>query len=192
MKHACTNIFQMPDGSDTTDPEIGLIWNAIQAAATSSGVDHRFILAIMMQESQGCVRVWRTVSGNGNPGLMQDHEGLHDCNSAGKGDYSRMVNPCPADKITGMVQEGVGGTAAGAGLAEYLNNAVSHGQAAGVAKMDGGNAQVYYQAARNYNSGSVDWANLDNGFSSDPCYASNIANRLTGWVRAAQSCNPGW
>lgn len=189
MKRACTGIFGMPEGSDTTDPEIGHIWNAIQAAATSSGVDHRFILAIMMQESGGCVRVWRTVNGNGNPGLMQDHEGLNDCNPMGQGDFSHLVNPCPADKITGMVQEGVGGTLSGAGLAEYLNNMVEHGQAAGVASIVGSNAQVYYQAARNYNSGSVDYTNLDNGFSSDPCYASHIANRLTGWVWAAEGCS---
>jgi hypothetical protein len=191
MKHACTNLL-MPVESENSDAEIALIWDAIQAAAAVSGVDHRFILAIMMQESGGCVRVYRTANGNGNPGLPQDHEGPNDCNPMAKGDHSRMLSPCPAEKINGMVQDGVGGTSAGAGLAEYLNAAVGYGQAAGLANMDGANAQIYYQAARQYNSGSVNYGNLDDAFQSNPCYAMNIANRLTGWVRAVPSCNPGW
>lgn len=182
----------MPAGSDTTNTEIAMIWDAIQAAATKSGVDHRFILAVMMQESKGCVRVYRTANGNGNPGLMQDHVGPNDCNPMGKGDYSHMIFPCPADKINGMIEDGVGGTMAGAGLAEYLNTAVAAGQAVGATNMNGGNAQVYYQAARHYNSGSVEYGNLDNGFSSNPCYAMDVANRLTGWVTAASACDPGW
>ncbi|KAK5954051.1 hypothetical protein OHC33_004622 [Knufia fluminis] len=191
MKKACTNL-DMPPGSDTTNEEIALIWDGIQNAAIASGVDHRFILAIMMQESKGCVRVYKTANGNGNPGLMQDHEGAYNCNPMLKGDYTRMVKPCPADQINGMVQDGVGGTTVGAGLAEYLNNAVDTGTNAGTADMNDGNAQVYYQAARHYNSGSVNYANLDIGFSSNPCYAMDIANRLTGWLSAPASCNPGY
>ena len=191
MKKACTNL-QMPPGSDTTNPEIALIWGAIQAVAVKSGVDHRFILAIMMQESGGCVRVYQTANTNGNPGLMQDHDGPNNCNPLPKGDYSQMVSPCPAGSINGMVEDGVGGTLAGAGLAEYLNMAVAHGQQAGFSKMDGGNAQVYYQAARQYNSGSVNYGNLNDGFSSNPCYAMDVANRLTGWVWATPACDPGW
>jgi len=191
MKKACTTL-QMPPGSDTTNPEIALIWDAIQAAAIKSGVDHRFILAIMMQESGGCVRVYKTVNANGNPGLMQDHDGPNNCNPLPKGDYSQMISPCPAGKINGMVEDGVSGTLTGAGLAEYLNMALSYGQQSDLSNMDGGNAQVYYQAARQYNSGSVNYGNLNDGFSSNPCYAMDLANRLTGWVWATPGCDPGW
>lgn len=37
-------------------PEVGAIYDAIQAVAQQSQVDHRLILAIIMTESSGCVR----------------------------------------------------------------------------------------------------------------------------------------
>jgi hypothetical protein len=39
--------------------------------STATGVDHRFVLAVLMQESHGCVRVNVTSGGVRNPGLMQ-------------------------------------------------------------------------------------------------------------------------
>lgn len=53
-----------------TDTEISDIHAGILAAATASGVDKRFILAIIMQESKGCVRVPTTNGGVVNPGLV--------------------------------------------------------------------------------------------------------------------------
>lgn len=49
--------------SDTNDSpeEIAAIKSAIESVALSTKVDHRFILAIMMQESKGCVRVNTTM-----------------------------------------------------------------------------------------------------------------------------------
>lgn len=38
-----------------------------------------------------------------------------------------------------------------------------------------------YDAARLYNSGSVDTSELNNGISSTASYVVDIANRLTGW-----------
>lgn len=69
MKVGCTNL-GMPTGSDTTDEEIGIMYHAIQKVAGATGVDHRFILAIVMQESLGCVGVYTTFSAHANPGLM--------------------------------------------------------------------------------------------------------------------------
>lgn len=46
----------------------------------------------------------------------------------------------------------------------------------------------YFAAARMYNSGSVDYNNLNNGLGSTACYATDIANRLTGWTLAASQC----
>ena len=43
-------------GANDSGPEVGDIYDAIQDAATKTKVDHRFILAVIMQESGGCVR----------------------------------------------------------------------------------------------------------------------------------------
>jgi len=152
----------------------------IQAVANDTNVDPRFILAIMMQESKGCVRVQSTFGSQLNPGLMQSHAGINSC--AG-------IDPCPASTIYGMIQDGVGGTATGDGLAAIMNelqagdatNELSFGN-------DTTQTQVYYRAARMYNSGSIDPSgNLGSGGSTH-CYASDIANRLTGWVFAPSAC----
>ena len=53
MKTSCS-YFGVPDN---TDEEILDIQSAIQSVALATKVDHRFILAILMEESKGCVRV---------------------------------------------------------------------------------------------------------------------------------------
>ena len=46
-----------------------------------------------------------------------------------------------------------------------------------------------YTAARIYNSGSVaPNGDLSDGNGATPCYVSDIANRLTGWVNADSKC----
>ena len=70
-----------------------------------------------------------------------------------------------------MIKEGTGGTATGDGLAQCLIE---------VGKTD---FSAIYKAARICKSGSTNpSADLDQGVSTH-CYASDIANRLTGWVR---------
>lgn len=157
-------------GADNSGAEINDIKNAIHQVSGSTGVDKRFILAVMMQESKGCVRVPTTNNGVRNPGLMQSHNGSGSC--AG-------VNPCPSGTIGQMIRDGVAGTYSGDGLKQTL------GKAKGAV---GDNARAYYAAARMYNSGSVDYNNLDNGLGSTPCYATDVANRLTGWTLAASQC----
>ncbi|RAO67263.1 uncharacterized protein BHQ10_003275 [Talaromyces amestolkiae] len=155
---------------DSTD-EIDNIQTAIEAIAAETYVDHRFILAIIMQESTGCVRAPSSIGSVTNPGLMQDHDGASTCN-----DGSTVQSPCPESEIEGMISEGTAGTETGDGLANCLNEANATG------------AEAFYRAARIYNSGSVD-ASGDLGVGvGTPCYASDIANRLTGWVSAASSC----
>jgi hypothetical protein len=60
-----------------SDAEIAGIFKAIQQVAKESKVDHRFILAEILQESTACVRVPTTKAPGDveifNPGLMQDH-----------------------------------------------------------------------------------------------------------------------
>lgn len=158
-------------GTDDSQTEINGINSAIQQISASTGVDARFILAIMMQESKGCVRVPTTNNGVVNPGLMQSHNGPGTCAN---------TNPCPQSEITQMIRDGTAGTSSGPGLEQLLAQARS-------ALSDSG-SRSFYAAARLYNSGSVDYTNLDNGFSSTPCYASDVANRLTGWTLAASNC----
>ncbi|UKZ80076.1 hypothetical protein TrVFT333_007841 [Trichoderma virens FT-333] len=120
--------------------EVQAIWDGIQVAADATGVDHRLILAVIMQESHGCVRVNTTDLGVRNPG------------------------------------EGTAGTTSGDGLAHCINLSGN------------GDVSDYYRAARIYNSGSISkTGNLQSNIATH-CYASDIANRLTGWVYAPSTC----
>ncbi|KAK5120364.1 hypothetical protein LTR85_006303 [Meristemomyces frigidus] len=153
------------------------ILDAIGKESAASGVDKRFVLAIIMQESKGCVRVATTYSPGDdvrNPGLMQTHNGSGTCSGTQDG-------PCDATVITQMVKDGVTGTSDGDGLAQCLD------------KAHGSTAAQYYRAARAYNSGSVDASgDLGSGCCTH-CYASDVANRLTGWVKGPSKCTlDGW
>jgi hypothetical protein len=153
---------------ENTPDEIKDIYNAI-VKASEGGVPKEFILAIMMQESKGCVRAPTTNWGVRNPGLMQDHDGKHTCNEGG------VQYPCPTDQIYGMIDDGANGTPQGDGLKQVLAAA--------------GNEEPtrYYKAARIYNSGRVEGDNLGNGVATH-CYSSDIANRLIGWTDGGSSC----
>ncbi|QKX59671.1 uncharacterized protein TRUGW13939_06811 [Talaromyces rugulosus] len=158
---------------DDTDDEIQELQDAINQVAQETFVDHRFILAIVMQESNGCVRVHTTGNGVVNPGLMQSHDGTGTCNSDGV-----VQTPCPESEIVQMIEDGTAGTAEGDGLANCINNAQTT------------DVSAYYKAARIYNSGSIaSDGNLSEGNGATPCYASDVANRLTGWVNAASTCS---
>ncbi|GAD98869.1 hypothetical protein PMAA_009950 [Paecilomyces variotii No. 5] len=160
--------------SDDSEDEIGKIWDAIEQVAQETFVDHRFILATIMQESGGCVRVSTTNYGVRNPGLMQDHDGDATCNSD-IAPYT-VQTPCPPDVITQMVRDGTAGTASGDGLANCINQSGAS------------DASAFYKAARIYNSGSIAASgNLQDGIATH-CYSSDIANRLTGWVQAPHGC----
>ncbi|GKZ24994.1 hypothetical protein AbraIFM66951_000461 [Aspergillus brasiliensis] len=162
-------------GADNSATETANIKSAIEQVAKESKVDHRFILAVVLQESKGCVRVPTTANGVGNPGLMQSHQGTGTC--AGK-------STCSKSEIVQMIHDGAVGTSVdgGYGLATYLNLA------------DRTSVAAYYRAARLYNSGVNSLAsttNLDLADGATSCYASDIANRLTGWTTATSSCS-GW
>ncbi|MCJ1310549.1 hypothetical protein MMC25_004214 [Agyrium rufum] len=170
MLSSCSQWSQAQDSS----AEVASIRSAIESVAQATRVDHRFILAIMMQESGGCVRVPTTNYGVRNPGLMQDHDGDGTCNSDITG---RSSNPCPANEINEMISEGTAGTNAGDGLAATINQSGA------------GDVTAFYKGARIYNSGSIAASgNLQDGIATH-CYASDIANRLTGWVNAPHGCH---
>lgn len=158
-------------GADNSDAEIAGINSAIQQVAGETGVDARFILAIVMQESKGCVRAPVTNNGVRNPGLMQSHNGSGSC--AG-------VNPCPQSQILQMIRDGTAGTSSGDGLRQTLATAQSATGDAGSRK--------FYTGARIYNSGSATYSNLNDGRGSTACYSQDVANRLTGWILAPSNC----
>jgi hypothetical protein len=165
MKASCAQFNQQDDSTQ----EISDIKSAIQSIGSSSGLDPRFILAIMMQESNGCVRVQTTDNGVTNPGLMQSHNGPGTCWKNGVGTV-----PCSASEITQMIHDGAEGTPSGDGLKQCMSQCSSSG------------SQAYYQAAVIYNSGNLP-SNLDDN-TATPCYASDVANRLTGWFSGTSSC----
>ncbi|OJI99639.1 hypothetical protein ASPVEDRAFT_81235 [Aspergillus versicolor CBS 583.65] len=167
MKQACDQ-WNVPNNSDQ---EMDDISSAIQEVASSSGVDPRFILAIVVQESNGCVRAPTTDNGVINPGLMQSHNGQGSCNKGGS-----VQTPCPKAQIKQMIEDGTAGTSDGDGLKQCL------------AQAGGTDSSAYYAAARIYNSGSVDGSgNLGKGIATH-CYSSDVANRLSGWSSGPSSC----
>jgi hypothetical protein len=147
-------------GANDSEDEINGIRQGIESVAADSGVDHRYILATIMQESVGCVRVPTTNNGVRNPGLMQSHNGV-------------TFDPSnPAGSIRQMIVDGTQGTASGDGLVQTLNK---YGD--------------IYRAAREYNSGSIaSSGDLSDGNGATACYVADIANRLTGWVNGAHNC----
>jgi hypothetical protein len=157
------------DANKNSEEELSYLSSSIQSVATSSGVDARFILAIVLQESNGCVRVGTTDNGVSNPGLMQSHSGMGSCGN-------NKQSPCPESEILQMIKDGTFGTSSGDGLKQCL------------AKNGGSGATAYYRAARCYNSGSVaSSGNLGQGGSTH-CYVSDVANRLLGWSSGTSSC----
>ena len=172
MQQSCKQFGFISDSA----AEITNIYNAIQSVAAATLVDHRFILAVMLQESGGCVRAPTTNGGVVNPGLIQSHNGPGTCWKKSSTGAVTVTNPCPAPTITQMISDGAAGTPSGDGLAQTLNQAGTS------------DVSAFYRAARIYNSGSVDKSgDLGKGVATH-CYASDIANRLTGWVQAPKEC----
>lgn len=160
MSSSCAhhNVGQAPNSPEETTA----IHNAVVSIAASSGIDARFIFATLIQESSGCVRIQTTANAVRNPGLMQSHNGPNSCNINGIGTV-----PCPTSSITGMIADGTTGTGG-------LSNALA---TAGTSDASG-----VYRAARIYNSGSLDASGDLAWNAATPCYASDIANRLLGFV----------
>ena len=71
MKVSC-QAWGVPDNSDE---EIATMKSSILSISNQTGIDARFILSIIMQESTGCVRVITTAYSHLNPGLMQSYNG---------------------------------------------------------------------------------------------------------------------
>lgn len=161
LQESCANLGYSPNNNDQQN---GWIHDAIVQVGTDAAVDPRFILAIVMQESLGCLAAGTTQNGVTNPGLMQSHNGSHWVgNSASAADQQAS--------IVQMIRDGTQGTQYGNGLVQEIN--------------EWGDV---FTAARGYNSGDggVTTSNLNAGNGATPSYVESVSNRLTGWV-----FNPG-
>ncbi|EXJ93839.1 hypothetical protein A1O1_02232 [Capronia coronata CBS 617.96] len=153
--------------------------DAVLSVANQTYMDPRFMLAVVMQESNGCVRVVTTVGGNSNPGLMQSFKGKGSCNLGGQ-----VLSPCPGNVIHQMIVDGTAAPVDGITLVKALNQATS----LGVADL----AQAFYRAARLYNSGASSLptnGDLGGAPGATLCYSSDIANRLMGWFDGPTACH---
>lgn len=152
--------------ANNSPEETANIKKAISQVAKEVNIEDRVLLSIVVQESKGCVRAPTTNYGFDNPGLMQSFQGKNSCFN---------VNPCPMDKIVGMIRDGAG-VGAEAGLQQSIK------------KAGGSDAKTIYRAARHYNSGSIDPSgNLGKGIATH-CYSSDVANRLIGWADDKTAC----
>ncbi|ORY12187.1 hypothetical protein BCR34DRAFT_564001 [Clohesyomyces aquaticus] len=169
INSACTQFGQ----ANNSPPETAAVKSGLESASESSGIPKELLLAIMIQESKGCVRAPTTPTHGGirNAGLMQDFNGEATCNQGGS-----AKNPCPKETIAQMIMEGAGvNMKFGVMQAIQQSNAIDAGK--------------YYQGARIYNSGSLDpTGNLGKGYGT-PCYASDITNRLIGWNGDVTPCD---
>ena len=164
--------------TNNSDQETADLYDSIKQISHETRIDHRFILAAVMQETRGCVRAKTSVSPDGikNPGLLQSFKGTFTCND----ENGKTKSPCPKDQIMGMIRDGVAGTGAGHGFAADIN---AQGEIDNV-----GYAEAYYRAARLYNSGAIDDSGDLGKGSATHCYATDIANRLVGWTDSKSAC----
>jgi hypothetical protein len=90
--------------TNNSDQEIRDLYDAIKTVAHETRVDHRFILAAVIQETRGCVRAKTSVSPDGikNPGLLQSFKGTYTCND----EKGKVTTPCPRKTILGMIRDG--------------------------------------------------------------------------------------
>lgn len=194
-----------------SDQELAEMRDSILNVGAATNIDPRFILAVVLQESTGCVRVITTgkrafilslyspppyqcrpsTDGNiskplayshANPGLMQSFNGTGSCNNntAGLGlpgvVYNGVVQtPCPSSEIYQMILDGTNGTVWGPGLVQDM------------AQQGLTDVSRWYRTARLYNGGRLEADGNLIGPCCTPSYASDIANRLTGWTTAPRN-----
>ncbi|KAF2814726.1 uncharacterized protein BDZ99DRAFT_408085 [Mytilinidion resinicola] len=151
---------------------IPTIREKIELVSTSTQVDARLILAIIMEESTGNLNVPCTLGSMTNCGLMQAAGG------------SVSFNPKdPENSIEQMIRDGVRGVGEVPGLAGYLN---------GISWIQNAEFGNPYLAAHLYNAGSATGGGnlgvIEGGNKKSKVYASDISSRLTGWDGGYAGC----
>ncbi|KAI5359001.1 putative Lysozyme-like domain superfamily protein [Septoria linicola] len=158
------------DQTSNSPEETQDLYDSILEVSNSTDVDARFILATIMQESKGDVRVTTTAVAVENPGLMQAFGPI----AKGTCKDVSTTERCPKAMIKQMIMEGTATNSEGMSLHDLLTKS-------GVSDVS-----KYYKATRLYNSGPnsipADKDLSSKELSSTYTYASDVANRLTGWV----------
>ena len=99
--------------------------------------------------------------------------------SAGNVTTAAAITPCPPATIHQMILDGTNGTDSRDGLAQMLQKPDAQGRIMTSLTHD---VSDFYRAARWYNGGGIDPScDLGKGCCMQS-FASDIANRLTGWV----------
>ncbi|KAG4034284.1 hypothetical protein MFRU_003g02540 [Monilinia fructicola] len=164
LKESCANTGAF--GSGDSPAQIQSMYDSILSVASASLVDPRFIYAIILQESSGCVNIDTSKNPDpsqpDNPGLMQSVAGVKFVGNSASASAQ-------AASIHQMIVDGTQGTTKGEGLVQCINKY--------------GNI---YEAARCYNSGDVKKSDLNDPQGATPSYVTDIANRMTGWLDAPQ------
>jgi hypothetical protein len=163
-------------GHNTDDTEAKDVKESIKDESQKSGVPKELILAVVMQESKGCVRAPTSMSDTHNPGLMQS-AGRASCNPLN----GNAIYPCPKSTIAAMIHDGT----AGIGLRTTLKDSLDFFTNGGTT-----DDSKYYKAVRRYNSGS-EVKDLNLGVGATPCYVSDIANRLVEPFSDGSTCDSG-
>lgn len=117
-----------------------------------------------------------------NPGLMQSHAGSSFVGNSASADEQKA-------SIIQMIVDGTQGTSAGDGLVQLINQYGNiYEVKAPVPRLRLCHIvlTICSQAARGYNSGSIDERNLNNPIGATASYVCDIANRVTGWVSASK------
>jgi hypothetical protein len=144
----------MPHDNQTPE-ESQKIKTAIQVAHAQTGVDPRLLMAIIMQESHGELRVHTTIAPDGSKsgGLMQ-------CAGCPSAEGIIKDGYIPQDLVNQMV---IGGAI------HYKGN------------LDRAANRNVFEAFRLYNSGSANLNDLNDGMAATGPYVWEVANRLHGW-----------
>lgn len=151
---------QVMNTTGNSAQETQWVLDAVVTVSGELGIDRRCILAVIMQESHGKVRVNSTTSpgaGVNNTGIMQAHNG------------ASFDEADPQGSILRMVRDGAGGVPGPAGGDGYKQLLERYGN-------------DFYVAARGYNSGDlgINHQDLSSGGGATNAYCSDIANRLCG------------
>lgn len=168
----CAHAPAQPSPLPNSQEETQVVREAIEYYAATASVDPRLIFALVLSESQGCVRAASTTGDVWNPGLMQSYEGPGDCYVNG----TQSV-PCPRQMIFQMIFDGVQGAGVDTVVKMILQRQLS------------GSPKAYYEAIRLYNSGpnfvippdlssNIDATGLQSGTAN---YVSKAVNLLLGW-----------
>ncbi len=154
-----------------SDIKVNDLYNTIQSAVIIIHINYRFILTVVMQESDDYVHVSTFNFNICNSDLMQDYDDIKMCNDA-----DVVQNSCSISEINHIISENLIDISSENDLAQCIN------------QFNINNVFAFYKAARIYNSDFIDlFKNLEAEIITH-CYSSDIVNCLTEWILTSHTC----